>query len=145
MHYFAHILLTCHSVSNAICFVSELLKYHILDRSICSSAVLGPTTLTTLEGQKLNLSCDVLDRLTVNDVPVTEGDHVAYNGVIHHINTLLIPDSGVCLPVCLLAPRWSVSRDPHHTVYSTYIHVCTQCMCMCVCVRVCMHVCLYVL
>jgi len=87
------------------CSVSELLKYHILDRSICSSAVLGPITLTTLEGQKLNLSCDIHDRLTVNDIPVTSSDNVAYNGVIHHINKLLVPDSGkmcVCVCVCVI-------------------------------------------
>lgn len=73
--------------------ILELIYYHIVDCSICSAAVLGPTSVRTLEGQKVNLTCDVVDRLTVNDVVCSEVDVMASNGVIHVIDKVLIPDS----------------------------------------------------
>ena len=78
----------CYSV-----LIIELVYYHIVDCCICSAAILGPTSLRTLEGQKVNTSCDVVDRLTVNDVTCFEVDVMASNGVIHVIDRVLIPDS----------------------------------------------------
>lgn len=54
---------------------------------------MGPTSVRTLEGQKVNLTCDVIDRLTVNDVVCSEVDVMASNGVIHVFDKVLIPDS----------------------------------------------------
>ena len=68
----------------------------MLDRSICSAAILGPTRVTTNEGQKVNLSCGADDRMTVNGIPTEQVDMVGTNGVVHVINQLLIPNSGHC-------------------------------------------------
>ena len=41
----------------------------------------------------MNVTCDINDRFLVNDVPVSDTDMLANNGVIHVIDELLIPDS----------------------------------------------------
>lgn len=74
-------------------FISELLRYHQTHNVICSPSVIRPTRVRSREGQMLNLTCDVNDQIRVNDVPIVEGDIVAFNGVIHVIEELLIPDS----------------------------------------------------
>ncbi len=74
----------------------ELLQYHIMDQGICAAAIIGPTKLTTREGQRLKLSCDVRDRLVVNGIPAKQTDIVGTNGVIHVLDELLIPESGRC-------------------------------------------------
>ena len=71
-----------------------MLQYHILHRSICASAILNDVTLRTKEGQKVNLSCNVHDQITVNGEPSVETDIVRSNGVIHAIDHVLLPDSG---------------------------------------------------
>ena len=77
-----------------IYYFSELLKYHVLEKGICSAAVIGPTQQRTLEGQKVNLTCDVNDKLRVNNISVTQADIVGTNGVIHVLDEILIPASG---------------------------------------------------
>ncbi len=75
-------------------YFSELLKYHMLEQSICSAAILGKSVHRTLEGQKVTLTCDINDKLRVNDVPVVHADIVGTNGVIHVIDKILIPNVG---------------------------------------------------
>lgn len=71
----------------------KLLKYHVLDRDLCAAAIISPTKVKTSEGQTLEVSCDVSDRLSVNGATTSETDILASNGVIHAIDDLLIPDS----------------------------------------------------
>lgn len=78
--------------------LKRLLHYHIVDCCICSAAILGPTSVKTLEGQKLNLSCDFRDRLLVNEIACTEVDMVGSNGVIHVVDRILVPDSAKSFP-----------------------------------------------
>lgn len=80
-------------ILNDVELLKKLIYYHIIDCCICSAAILGPTSVRTLEGQKVNLTCDVIDRLTVNDVVCSEVDVMASNGVIHVFDKVLIPDS----------------------------------------------------
>ena len=79
-------------------FDSELLQYHLLDSTLCSAAFLGPASYKTVEGQKISLDCDVRDTLSINEVHISDTDIVATNGVIHALDTLLIPDSGQSAP-----------------------------------------------
>lgn len=71
----------------------KLLQYHIMDQGICAAAIIGNAKLPTKEGQKLELSCDAGDRLTINGIPARETDVVGINGVIHVLDELLVPES----------------------------------------------------
>lgn len=73
---------------------TELLRYHVIERDLCSAAIISPTKITTREGQTLEVSCDVSDRLTINGASASETDILASNGIIHAIDDLLVPDSG---------------------------------------------------
>ena len=70
------------------------MQYHVMGTSYCSAAILGPTSLRTMEGEKVNLSCGADDQLTVNGKSVIDADMVATNGVVHAVDEILIPDSG---------------------------------------------------
>lgn len=80
-------------IMNDVDALKRLLYYHIVDCCICSASILGQTTVKSLEGQRLNLSCDHRDRLLVNEVVCSEVDAVGSNGVIHVVDELLVPDS----------------------------------------------------
>lgn len=73
--------------------LKKVLNYHIMEQTICSAAILGPTNLTSREGQKLEFSCDINDQLIINGKPASETDLVGSNGVVHTIDTLLLPNS----------------------------------------------------
>ena len=72
---------------------TALLKYHVIEHNLCSPAILGNFTYRSLEGQPLTLTCDVNDRFLVNGHVAVDRDVVSANGVIHAIDTLLLPDS----------------------------------------------------
>lgn len=71
-----------------------ILTYHVLPGTVPSSAVTAsPTEATTVEGSELIVVRDG-DAVTVNqDSTVVSADIVASNGVIHVIDTVLIPQS----------------------------------------------------
>ena len=79
-----------------------ILLYHTVNDTICSAAMMGPGKLRSLEGQTVELSCDLSDAMTINGVSVIEADIVASNGVIHIIDEMLIPNSGVGSRCCAL-------------------------------------------
>ena len=65
----------------------------MIGHNLCSPAILEEVNYLSKEGQHLTLSCDVNDRFLVNGVPVRDVDTVSDNGVIHVLDTLLVPDS----------------------------------------------------
>jgi len=82
--------------------LTKLLKYHILNFEICSAAVLNHASLHSLEGQKVNLTCDINDLMRVNNIPVANGDIMATNGLIHVLDEILVPDSVLSMEDVLL-------------------------------------------
>lgn len=69
-------------------------------------------SLETLEGTTLEVGCSG-DMLTINGKPIISNkDTLATNGVIHHINELLIPDSG---EPSLEGPQFSLATVPSGT------------------------------
>jgi len=82
--------------------LQKLLKYHILKLEICSAAILGHASLHSLEGQKVNLTCDINDLMRVNNIAVRSGDILATNGLIHVLDEILVPDSVLSLEDVLL-------------------------------------------
>lgn len=81
---------------------------------MCAEAIIAGLTMETLEGTTLDVGCSG-EELTLNGKPIIANkDILATNGVVHFVNELLIPDSGIggtvaslvlfpffCLVVCL--------------------------------------------
>lgn len=73
----------------------DLLNYHILKHMQCAESIVSGTPMETLQGTVLEVGCDG-DQMTLSGrAIITKKDHLGTNGVIHYINELLIPDSGI--------------------------------------------------
>ena len=70
--------------------LAEILSYHVVSGSVTADQVVGIETATTLQGSDLDISVDG-DVVMVNDATVTMTDIMASNGVIHVIDTVLLP------------------------------------------------------
>ncbi|MEM7125895.1 MAG: fasciclin domain-containing protein [Chloroflexota bacterium] len=70
----------------------EILLYHVVEGTYKSEAIQGETALTTLLDDEMVLTRDG-DAVQIGDVPLTATDIEATNGVIHVIDTVLIPPS----------------------------------------------------
>eukprot|EP00058_Branchiostoma_floridae_P027585 XP_002613076.1 hypothetical protein BRAFLDRAFT_89958 [Branchiostoma floridae] len=77
--------------------LDALLKYHILDYGFCSAFITRRHKLRTMEGSRVNVSCgrgEVGDEFRVNqEVKIVESDIVTDNGIIHVIDSVLIPNA----------------------------------------------------
>jgi uncharacterized surface protein with fasciclin (FAS1) repeats len=71
--------------------LTKVLTYHVVAGNVPSSAVTGMTEATTVEGNKIAISVvDGMVKLNGNTT-VTAVDVAASNGVIHVIDTVLMP------------------------------------------------------
>ncbi|GIX90940.1 periostin [Caerostris extrusa] len=68
-----------------------LLQYHIVDTAWCSRIIAGTTELKTLEGSKLQISCNETGQY-VNEARIVDKDFTTRNGFLHHIDSVLIPN-----------------------------------------------------
>lgn len=72
-----------------------MLNYHILKQMRCAESIISGTPMETLQGTVLEVGCDG-NHMTVNGKAIiTRTDQLGTNGVVHYINELLIPDSGL--------------------------------------------------
>ena len=70
--------------------IKEVLLYHVVAGTVTSD-MLSDGQVTTLNGQDLVI--DTSAGVTINeDVSVTAADNLASNGVVHVIDTVLVPD-----------------------------------------------------
>jgi transforming growth factor-beta-induced protein len=73
--------------------VTKVLKYHVISSSVPSSALRSSQTAVTLLGEELKVTKSNAGVL-VNDIAkVVMADVLASNGVVHVIDTLLVPPS----------------------------------------------------
>ena len=70
--------------------LTEILTYHVLDGEVLAADV-AAGEVATLQGEEITISTD--DGVMVNDATVTMTDVLASNGVIHVIDTVLVPPS----------------------------------------------------
>ena len=70
----------------------NILKYHVVSGTVPSSAAVKLKSAKAINGQELNLSFDG-KVLSINDSKVIMADVEACNGVIHVIDTVLLPRS----------------------------------------------------
>jgi uncharacterized surface protein with fasciclin (FAS1) repeats len=84
--------------------LAQILTYHVVPGSLYATAVSAAETLPTAANQ--NLRVRIADgRLTINDSSVLKTDIEASNGIIHVIDTVLIPSKTA-------AASASVERSP---------------------------------
>ena len=69
--------------------LAAILTYHVVPGKVNSHEVIAMNSATTLQGQKLNISRQ--DGVTINEANVIVTDVEATNGVIHVIDSVLIP------------------------------------------------------
>lgn len=69
--------------------LAAVLNYHVVPGKVSSHEVIAMSSATTLQGQKLNISKQ--DGVKINDATVIVTDIGATNGVIHVIDSVLMP------------------------------------------------------
>ena len=68
----------------------KVLTYHVVPGKVTAAQVTGLTEATTVEGQEIKVSTSG-DTVQINDATVVVADVMASNGVIHAIDTVLLP------------------------------------------------------
>ena len=71
--------------------LTSVLTYHVVQGSVTSDAVVNLDSATTVNGQDISISVSETDGVMINDATVVLPDIMATNGVIHVIDTVLIP------------------------------------------------------
>jgi uncharacterized surface protein with fasciclin (FAS1) repeats len=69
--------------------LAAILTYHVVPGKVTSHQVMAMNSATTLQGQKLNISKQ--DGVKINEAKVIVTDVEATNGVIHVIDSVLMP------------------------------------------------------
>ena len=69
--------------------LKTILTYHVVAGKVMSADVMKLTEATTVEGRMLKI--DTTSGVQVNDAHVTSADIECTNGVIHVIDTVLLP------------------------------------------------------
>lgn len=69
--------------------LTKVLTYHVVSGKVTAAEVMKLSSATTLEGS--SVAIDTSNGVKVNDANVVSADVMASNGVIHVIDTVLIP------------------------------------------------------
>ena len=72
--------------------LTRILTYHVVSGSMMASDVLGSERLSTLEGGSLPVYVDS-SGVHIGGAKILETDIVASNGIIHLIDSVLLPES----------------------------------------------------
>ena len=70
--------------------LKKVLTYHVVADKVVGRDVAGMSRLTTVEGS--DLSIDNSDGVKVDEATVTQTDIMADNGVIHAVDTVILPE-----------------------------------------------------
>lgn len=71
--------------------LKSVLTYHVVPEKVMAEDAMGADSLTTVQGQELSISTEN-DQVMINDATVTQADIKASNGVIHAIDSVLMPE-----------------------------------------------------
>jgi uncharacterized surface protein with fasciclin (FAS1) repeats len=71
--------------------LTQILTYHVVAGKVGSAEVAGMTSAKTVNGQELKIAA-ADGKVTVGKATVTQADVPASNGVIHVIDTVLLPE-----------------------------------------------------
>ena len=67
----------------------NILTYHVLEGKVLSDDLVNITSAKTIQGQ--NIDIDTENGVKINQAQVTTPDILASNGVIHVINSVILP------------------------------------------------------
>ncbi len=70
--------------------LKKVLLYHVVSGDVTAAQVVNLTSATTLEGSDVKISASG-GTVMINDATVTKADVMATNGVVHVIDTVLMP------------------------------------------------------
>ena len=70
--------------------LTDILLYHVVSGSVLAADVVNLSEAETVQGQKVEIKND-MGKVMINDATVTATDILADNGVIHVIDTVLLP------------------------------------------------------
>ncbi len=73
--------------------LTDILLYHVVDGAVGSDVVVGESLVTTLNGIDFKVTVD--GDVYLNDAMVTVTDIEASNGIIHVVDTVLIPPGSI--------------------------------------------------
>jgi uncharacterized surface protein with fasciclin (FAS1) repeats len=71
--------------------LKSVLTYHVVEGKMMLSDLKDGQELTTVQGEKLTVKVGSDKTVTVNGAKITEADITASNGIIHIIDTVLMP------------------------------------------------------
>jgi len=71
--------------------LTSILTYHVVPGRISANDVVNSTTLKTVNGRELTISSNEEGEILVNGARVIATDIQAANGIIHVIDTVLVP------------------------------------------------------
>lgn len=71
--------------------LAAILTYHVVPAQVTASAAIKVDSASTVLGQRLNVSSE-LGRLSINDAKVVATDIQCDNGIIHVIDSVLLPE-----------------------------------------------------
>jgi uncharacterized surface protein with fasciclin (FAS1) repeats len=69
--------------------LTAILTYHVVAGAVMAADVMGLTSATTLQGSDVKI--DTAHGVMINNATVTQADIECTNGVIHVIDTVLMP------------------------------------------------------
>jgi len=75
---------------------ARVLRHHVIGNTICSKAIVGNATTHNVEGELLEMERTADDRLRVEArAAIEQPDVIATNGVLHLVDTVLMPESAL--------------------------------------------------
>jgi uncharacterized surface protein with fasciclin (FAS1) repeats len=83
---------TVESLLEDVITLRKILEYHVVSGKVPASEVVKMTTATSLEGGEIKISSSN-GKVMVGEAQVTTPDVAADNGVIHVIDSVLLPSS----------------------------------------------------
>jgi transforming growth factor-beta-induced protein len=84
-----------------------ILTYHVVPGKVTAADVVKLTSAKTVQGEEITIKADN-DMVMINDARVTTPDVMAGNGVIHVIDTVILPPS---VKEALAAPAKDMAKD----------------------------------
>jgi uncharacterized surface protein with fasciclin (FAS1) repeats len=73
--------------------LTAILTYHVVPGTVMAADVVRVDEAETVNGEMLNVTVNG-DSVMINDAKVTAADIVASNGVIHIVDTVILPPEG---------------------------------------------------
>lgn len=86
--------------------LTNILLYHVVAGQFMASDVVGLNSATTLQGEDVSITVDG-DIVTINDAQVIITDIQASNGVIHVIDTVLLPPQETIVDIAVADGRFT--------------------------------------